>query len=181
MGSGKTSVGQAYSRLTGAEFVDLDHRIVEAHGQIPDIFAAGGEALFRSLETEALRQAVTETGTVISAGGGVILSEQNRTLLADAYVVHLSIDQATARGRIPEASSRPMLAGSDPMQSWQRILEGRLPLYEQVATLTVDARSDTPDELAAQIASAYAMDSFAESSSTNAPNVITEVSNGSST
>ncbi|MGO3153548.1 MAG: shikimate kinase [Galactobacter sp.] len=160
MGAGKTAVAHAYADLTGAEFVDLDQRIAAAHGPIPEIFAKGGEAAFRSAETEVLRAALAETGTVISAGGGIVHSQRNRDLLAGAFVVFLSIDQATASGRIRDAQSRPMLAGGDPMQVWQRILDERLPLYTAVATEIVDARSDTPEELAAQIATSYAMSTY---------------------
>lgn len=169
MGSGKTSVAQAYSRLTGAEFVDLDQRIVTSHGPIPEIFAREGETGFRAAETEVLRTALAETGTVISAGGGIVHSQQNRNLLSGAFVVFLSIDRQTARQRIHEAASRPMLAGGDPMDVWQRILEQRLPLYTQVASVTVDARSDTPEELAAQIATSYAMNTYRAEHERSAP------------
>src|SRR5512138_1935352 len=82
MGAGKSSVGRVVAGLLGAEFVDLDARIESAAGRsIAEIFASEGEGVFRGMEREAVREAVSVPGRVIAAGGGAFLDPGNRALL----------------------------------------------------------------------------------------------------
>ena len=54
MGSGKTTLGKAYSAATGLQFVDLDWYIEERmHKSISDLFAERGEDGFRLLDQPA--------------------------------------------------------------------------------------------------------------------------------
>ena len=58
MGSGKTTLGKAYSAATGLQFVDLDWYIEERmHKSISDLFAERGEDGFRLLEQKMLHEA----------------------------------------------------------------------------------------------------------------------------
>ena len=60
MGCGKSSVGRKLSELLCCPFIDLDEAIVESAGlSIPEIFASEGEAGFRQMESEALKQVIT--------------------------------------------------------------------------------------------------------------------------
>ena len=60
MGCGKSSVGRKLSELLCCPFMDLDDVIVEKEGRsIPEIFASDGEAAFRQMEFEALKQIIT--------------------------------------------------------------------------------------------------------------------------
>ncbi len=55
--SGKSTLGKRLAESLGAKFVDLDAAIVEREGKsIPDIFASQGEAAFRDIESEVLRE-----------------------------------------------------------------------------------------------------------------------------
>ena len=59
MGCGKSSVGRRLSQLLCCPFMDLDDVIVESAGRsIPEIFASEGEAGFRRMELEALKEMV---------------------------------------------------------------------------------------------------------------------------
>ena len=79
MGSGKTTV----AKYLKGRVVDMDALIEEKIGMtISDFFAAKGEAAFRAIESETLEELLKLEGdTVISTGGGVVLSEKNRELL----------------------------------------------------------------------------------------------------
>ena len=58
MGSGKTTLGKAYSAATGLQFIDLDWYIEERmHKSISDLFAERGEEGFRQLERKMLHEA----------------------------------------------------------------------------------------------------------------------------
>ena len=55
MGSGKSTVGAGIAHLLQCVFVDLDNRITKlAKCTVSEIFARGGEAEFRAIETDVL-------------------------------------------------------------------------------------------------------------------------------
>ena len=63
MGCGKSSVGRELSRLLCCPFMDLDDVIVEREGRsIPEIFASDGEAAFRQMELQALKDIAVAEG-----------------------------------------------------------------------------------------------------------------------
>ena len=71
MGSGKTTLGKAYSAATGLQFVDLDWYIEERmHKSISDLFAERGEDGFRLLEQKMLHEAGEFENVLIACGGG---------------------------------------------------------------------------------------------------------------
>jgi len=76
-GSGKSTIGKALSKKTGREFVDTDEMIVRQHGGISEIFAAKGEAYFRTLEAEAVKEASKKSGAIIATGGGAVMKTEN--------------------------------------------------------------------------------------------------------
>ncbi len=112
--SGKTTLGGKLADRLGSEFVDLDTRIVATEGRsIPQIFAEGGEAAFRAVESRVLEDVVaTATGdVVVSLGGGTLLREENRRLVEDAGTVFCleAPSEAELKRRIGSAAgSRPL-------------------------------------------------------------------------
>ena len=77
MGAGKSTIGRILSRQMNLGFVDLDDEIEkDAEMTITEIFKTEGEARFRERETEMLDRFCCSNGTVISTGGGAILSEK---------------------------------------------------------------------------------------------------------
>ena len=69
MGSGKTTLGKAYSAATGLQFVDLDWYIEERmHKSISDLFAERGEEGFRLLEQKMLHEAGEFENVLIACG-----------------------------------------------------------------------------------------------------------------
>ena len=75
MGCGKSSVGRRLSQLLCCRFIDLDEAVEEVVGKrIPEIFASEGEAAFRRLETQILKDilsAETERQCAPCEVGGV--------------------------------------------------------------------------------------------------------------
>ena len=77
-GSGKSSVGMLLSQMTGKLFVDADAAITRAAGMpIPEIFAKMGEAGFRRIESEVLKDLGKRSGIIIATGGGCVTREEN--------------------------------------------------------------------------------------------------------
>lgn len=137
MGAGKTSVTRKLARLAGASAIDMDRYIERSCGmKIRDIFAEAGEAGFRTLETDVLRELMEGEPRLVSCGGGVVLSEKNRALLKEgAYVVYLQVTAQEAASRISDVATRPLFGDVD---NAQRVLESRLPLYEEVADMSIE-------------------------------------------
>ena len=81
-GSGKTTVGEALSHLTGREAVDLDQMIETTAGcSIPEIFQREGESGFRARERAAAEEAGKRTGVILLTGGGIIKTAENYAAL----------------------------------------------------------------------------------------------------
>ena len=77
-GAGKSAAGEAIARALNRRFIDSDAAIVERYGrEIADVFAEEGEACFRKMETEMIRELSENQGMVISTGGGTILRKEN--------------------------------------------------------------------------------------------------------
>ncbi|PRB13442.1 shikimate kinase [Microbacterium sp. MYb62] len=150
MAAGKTSVGRRVARRLGVAFIDTDRRIVAAHGPIPGIFAAHGEAYFRDLERAAVAEALEEGG-VVSLGGGAVTEAATRELLSAHPVVFLTVSADAVVDRL-RGGNRPLLAGEeDPVERWKNIFEERRGWYAEVASTTFDTSRRPMQKIADEI------------------------------
>ncbi len=151
MASGKTTVGHALAARLGVPFVDLDKEIITAAGcTIAEMIVQQGEAAFRQLETECLRQAITREAVVIALGGGAFTQSVNRDLIAQAGVsIWLDAPFALCWERIQrDAVVRPLAPTADEART--RFLQ-RIPIYEQ-AEIRVQIQKDSfPERIADDI------------------------------
>lgn len=151
-GSGKSTVGALVATALEVPFHDTDQAVEQLSGRsISDIFVQDGEAAFRAMErAEVLRALEHESGTVVSLGGGAVLDADVRAALTTYPVVFLDVGIADAAGRVGFDASRPLLV-VNPRASWQRLMQARRPLYEQVATWRVDTAGCPSDEVVEQV------------------------------
>jgi shikimate kinase len=131
MGSGKTVIGALVAQRTQAPFHDLDRMIeLEAGMSIPEIFANGGEATFRALESEMLPDAL-EPGSVVALGGGSLMNDASwRRVAATSSTVYIEVPFDTMWERIRKLSGRPLASGRS-REEVRALFELRLPRYEQ--------------------------------------------------
>ncbi|MBR4881135.1 MAG: AAA family ATPase, partial [Clostridia bacterium] len=136
-GSGKTTLSEIIARELCREVVDTDAMIVEKEGRsIPDIFAADGEAYFRGVESECIKEACRLEGKVIATGGGAILARQNRDeILHNSIVVWLK----APIGNLAR-DGRPLSSEDD--SKMQKMYEFREPFYKEVADIIIDVNPD---------------------------------------
>ena len=145
--SGKTTVGKLVAERLGRTFIDTDDLIVAKAGKsIPNIFAQEGEAAFRTLESDVIREAGALTGAVIATGGGAVLRPENVTALKQNGKVFF-LDRAPEK--LSPGTGRPLFA--DPQQAFQLYAQ-REPLYRAAADVTVDANGSA-EEAMRQVAS----------------------------
>ena len=148
MCAGKSSVGRALAERLGRSFIETDAVIEERAGMsIAEIFAEKGEAAFRELESEVVREACARKDAVIACGGGVPLRDVNVAALRDnTVVVYLDVTAEHVIGRLgPPSNVRPLLSGPNREMRARELLAARRPRYVQAADIVVDS-----DELTVQ-------------------------------
>lgn len=157
MGCGKTTVAAALSRLTGMEQTDTDAVIVKKYGRIADIFEKYGEELFRSLETDTVKELSSRDGLIIATGGGCVLKERNVQLLkGNGKIVFLRTQPQTLISRVEGDTERPLLAGGAAKRI-NEILPARTPKYLAAADFVIDTDGLSPEEIARRIAEEYGL------------------------
>jgi len=145
MGSGKTTVGRRVAKLVGRPFVDADEAFIPRYGRtVADTFATVGEAGFRDDEERLLGELLAVgTPLVLATGGGAVLRESTRALLAGpgVFVVYLHAEPAFLASRTQAKADRPLLAGTDPLEVLTRMHDERDALYREVADEVLEVGS----------------------------------------
>lgn len=120
MGSGKTTLGRAlassaYCPATGARaYIDLDEMIEQREGMaVRAIFSRKGEAYFRCLESEMLRETARQGNVIVGCGGGTPCHSGNMEWMnANGLTVLLEASRHVLLRRLLQAQQqRPLLAG----------------------------------------------------------------------
>ncbi len=156
MGVGKTTVGIKIAELTGRRWYDTDGLIVDKHGKISDIFEYYGEAHFRKLETEIVKELIKQDNLVISTGGGLVLKNENNVLLKEnGKIVFLRATLDTLSVRLHVDETRPLLhtSAESLQQRLEKLMAERTPVYAHVADFIVDVDNKTPEEIAREVLS----------------------------
>ena len=158
MASGKSTVGRHRAHRMGWSFFDLDNEIEAAEKMtIAEIFTARGEAEFRRIEGEMLRNHVRwiEHGrpAVLALGGGAFTVEANRELLSDRGItVWLDCPFDVVRCRVAEQHRGPVRPlAQDPLK-FAALYDARRVHY-QLADARVQIVSDDPEQTATAILS----------------------------
>ena len=154
MGAGKTTIGIKLAESTGRRWYDTDGLIVDKHGKISDIFEYYGEAYFRKIETEIVKDLAGKDDLVISTGGGLVLKKENNALLQkNGIIIFLRASLSTLAKRLKVDGKRPLLQTSTEniRDRLARLLNERTPVYEHVADYIVDVDDKTPERITEEI------------------------------
>lgn len=156
-GTGKTTVAQLLARRLGWDWVDADVEVeLRAGKSIAAIFTDEGEPTFRDLEAQVVAELCGRERCVLALGGGAILRETNRPVIATCQaVVWLRASAEVLAERITQdtttAARRPNLTNHGGRTEIEALLAQREPFYRGCATLEVDTESKEPAEIADEI------------------------------
>lgn len=140
-GSGKSTVSDELGKRLGRQVIDTDAEIERRAGMsIPDIFAQYGEAYFRELETEVMRDVGKLGGRIISTGGGCVTRPENYPLLHQNGVIIWIKRELDSLAR----DGRPLSQNGDLSQMYEQ----RCPCYQRFADLQIDNNGTIEDTVA---------------------------------
>ena len=147
--SGKTTVGKLIAEKTGKKFVDTDNEIVKKIGMsIPEYFEKYGEAEFRRVESEVIKEISAQNNQIIATGGGAVLNPDNVCRLkhnGNVYFLDRSISLLMPTSDRPLSSSREAL---------EKRFKERYPIYCDVCDIRIDGNG-TPQEVADKVIKEY--------------------------
>jgi XRE family aerobic/anaerobic benzoate catabolism transcriptional regulator len=134
-GAGKTTVGHSVARRLKIPLLELDALVAtEAGMNLPTLFEIHGEAYFRRVERQVLRQ-LFETGqpAVVATGGSIVTDAETYALLRKrAVTVWLKADaEEHWRRVVAQGDLRPMKDRKNAMNELRALLKKRTPLYAQ--------------------------------------------------
>ena len=129
-GCGKTSCGRELAHLTGRPFVDMDQAFLEAYGtSAARAIETGGEARFRDMETELLRDVAPVCGRVVACGGGIVCRADNLDLMRQAGTI-VMLDRPVAE---LSSAGRPLSR----VRGVEGLAAERMGLYRAWADVTI--------------------------------------------
>jgi shikimate kinase len=153
-GVGKSSTGRRLAKILALPFADSDDLVEAAAGRtVAEIFAADGEPAFRAAEAAAIVRALADFDGVLALGGGAVTNPAVRAAITEGGVpvAGLRARLATLVARVGDGRTRPLLAG-DPAGRLAALAAERTPVYDALATFTVDTDERTAGQVAATIA-----------------------------
>jgi shikimate kinase len=144
MGVGKTTIGAKLAEKSKKYFIDCDCEIEDHERKtIAEIFAQDGEAHFREVEKNIIRDIILrDEEAVLSLGGGAFIDADTRKILKEKAItiwLHARID--TILHRVGNKTTRPLLNHKDKRTVLQELAEKRYPIYSEA-----DLKFDTSDE-----------------------------------
>lgn len=151
MASGKSTVGEIISEITGRPFFDTDLMVESDAGmKIADVFERYGEQGFRRMEKKAVAEATSAPGRVIALGGGALMDSVNLDAVRLCGVVYLlDVEGTEARRRAEAGPARPLLGKTE--AEVRSLLESRREIYIEASDAIIDTGGLTPREVAERV------------------------------
>lgn len=141
-GVGKTTVGKAIGEAMGRPWIDADQELEKEIGDISTYITERGEPAFREKETEVIAKLGTQTGLVISTGGGCVTIPQNYAHLRQngrIYQLTQPIENLSTSGRV---------LSSGGLERLRELEEIRTPMYESFAQCILEHNRNAPETVA---------------------------------
>jgi len=156
MGTGKTFVGKEVAQRLKYEHIDIDELIEKSEDmKIADIFKRFGEAYFREREKEVVANLKDRENLVISAGGGIMLFQENvDNLRKNGVLICLTATPEVIYERLKYMTDRPLLNVDNPKEMINTLLKFREPFYIK-ADFMVDTSTLPVEEVVEKVIEVY--------------------------
>ena len=141
-GVGKTTVGKALGEEMGRTWVDVDHELEKEIGDISTYITEQGEPAFREKEAEMIAKFGTQTGLIISTGGGCVTVPKNFAHLRQngrIYQLTQPVENLSTSGRV---------LSSGGIERLRELEATRTPMYESFAQCIVKHNRNAPETVA---------------------------------
>jgi 3-dehydroquinate synthase len=149
MASGKTRIGKLLAEHLKLDYIDSDSFIVERSGKsIAEIFEQDGEAKFRELEKEAIREISLKENIAVSLGGGAITQSENvHTIKNSGILICMRAEPEILCERIGRNNNRPLMAGLEPDARLEKIktMLVEREKYYSLADFSIDSNESPPE------------------------------------
>lgn len=136
-GAGKSSVGSKLAKKLKVPFVELDALIEKAASmRLSQIFSIHGEAYYRRLEYQVLRDLLKNVAPMVLATGGSIVTDVRTWNLVKQHckTIWLKATPEVYWNRLlKQGDTRPMKGNPSAMAELRALLAAREPLYAQAA------------------------------------------------
>ena len=142
-GVGKTTVGKALGEEMGRTCIDVDHELEKEIGDISTYITEQGEPAFREKEAEMIAKFGTQTGLIISTGGGCVTVPKNYAHLRQngrIYQLTQPVENLSTSGRV---------LSSGGIERLRELEATRTPMYESFAQCIVEHNRNAPETVAA--------------------------------
>lgn len=152
MGTGKTAVAKALAKRFKMRYVSTDELIEKREKRsIADIFAEKGEAYFRQVESEIAGEVSFLSGTIIDAGGGIVIKEENlKNLKKNGTIICLTATVDVILERTKGKKHRPLLNTDDQKKKIEELFAERAPYYAKT-DFTIDTSGLSVEDVAKKI------------------------------
>jgi len=156
-GTGKSSIANALSKCLSIPYFSVDEEIKkQSKKEIYQIIKENGWNYFRKIEAEILENILykKEKKSIIDCGGGIILKEQNRTLLKKyCFNIYLRATPNIIYQRIlnDNLNVRPSLTQKPLLQEIIDTLKEREILYYETSNITIDTNEKDIERLVKEI------------------------------
>lgn len=153
MGVGKSAVARQLHQKLNLPLIEMDQEIVDRQGmEISEIFARHGEAFFRDLESDLIKEIANGDGAIVSCGGGAVLRKENVDAMQQSgKVILLTAEPETILDRVKGFSHRPLLKGKMDVASIRELMDQRKQAYENACQFFVTTDGKLPEEIADEI------------------------------
>ena len=141
-GVGKTTVGKALGEEMGRTCVDVDHELEKEIGDISTYITEQGEPAFREKEAEMIAKFGTQTGLIISTGGGCVTVPKNFAHLRQngrIYQLTQPVENLSTSGRV---------LSSGGIERLRELEATRTPMYESFAQCIIEHNRNAPETVA---------------------------------
>lgn len=153
MGTGKSSVSNELSKLSGMEVFSTDQIIEQDQGKsVVKIFDELGESYFRELEAKVIEDITRKNHIILDCGGGAVLNSINIKYLRETCSVFLlTASSEFIYEQVKDKKDRPLLNVENPLAVIQAKLNQRLPLYQQSADYVVSSENRDIKDISKEI------------------------------